>query len=157
MSLTVTKIETYAPEVVPCVCGSRKISHTAYENGYGGGDGYAYVKCDVCGLTMDKRSYNIGHGESLIGIYGEVVRKWNISMQNARVEVKKEPVFSLKGASESLLTAIRNVVSGSVRRTEDWLQMREQRRLISAQYDCVIQEEDFRTLSEAANLLNEAE
>jgi hypothetical protein len=83
MSIVVTESRVVDPEVNNCVCGSSHIKHSA-ENVYSSdGGGYAYVKCESCGLKMEEKSSIIGYGESLEDIYIRVVNRWNSVMRRS--------------------------------------------------------------------------
>lgn len=65
-------------EPCPC-CGSEQITCNKIYTGNGADTfgGYAYIRCKVCNHEVKKESNHIGWGDTLEGLFNQVLAEWN--------------------------------------------------------------------------------
>lgn len=74
---TVKKVKVNI-EPCPC-CGSQSLKFDKCNTGNGADTfgGYAYIECSLCHHKVKKESNNIGWGDTLDGLFRQVLFEWN--------------------------------------------------------------------------------
>ena len=79
MSLLIQKTEIYDPKVNKCICGG-DVEHNSHQRC---DSGSAWIICRNCKIEMVENSDHVGYyGVTLLGMYKEVVRRWNNVMSS---------------------------------------------------------------------------